>query len=90
MASTTTIGDSQETAVQPIVSAIILGVVTQAELEDKTDAHNIALYSGKKLGACYIMIPTAGGSDIVVATGSTDVADWDRVSDAGAVPITPA
>lgn len=84
-----TIGDKQTKAVQPVVAALPLGVVTQAEIAAAADAVNIALYSGKKLGACYAMKNTSGvGYDIVMATGSAPTDTWAKISD-GAV-ITPA
>lgn len=90
MAYSDNIGDSQPTAKKSFVSVLDLPLVTQAELEDKTSAINDRLLSGKKLGAWIGVIPTAGGSDIAVAQGGADVSDWDLISDAGAVPITPA
>jgi len=90
MASTNVIGDSQEAAVQPIVSAFPLGAVTEAQIADKTDPVNIALYSGKALNSVYIYLPTAGGADIIIASGKEPTDTWFKVSDAGAAPITPA
>ena len=90
MASSTAIGDSQEAAVQPVVSGIILSSVTQADVADKDSAINNKLYSGKQFGACYIMVLTAGGTDIIVAQGPDTTSKWHRISDAGASPITPA
>jgi len=85
----TVIGDTQAKAVQPMVSALPLGIVTQAAIASKTNAVNIALLSGKKLGAAYLMTNTTGDKfDIVVAKGSADVDVWDRISDG--TSITPA
>jgi len=85
----TVIGDTQAVAVQPMVAALPLGIVTQAAIASKTNAVNIAKLSGKKLGACYLMTNTTGGNfDIVVAKGSADVDVWERISDG--TDITPA
>ena len=90
MASSANIGDSQEAAVQPVVSGIILGAVAQADVKDIDSPVNNSLYSGKQFGACYLMTLTAGGTDIIVAQGSAPADSWHRISDAGATPITPA
>lgn len=90
MAYSTTIGDSQEKAVQPVVAALPISIISQAQLEDASDPVNITLYSGKTAGAAYVIALTAGGTDIVVAQGPEPTDDWDRISDAGASPITPA
>jgi len=90
MASTTTIGDSQEQAVQPAVGMLEWPIVAQADVADISNAINDSTKSGKKLGAAFIMTLTAGGTDIISAQGSAAGDDWDRISDAGATPITPA
>lgn len=90
MASSVNIGDSQVAAVQPVVSGLILGSVAQADVKDKNSAVNNALYSGKQFAACYLMVLTAGGTDIIVAQGSGKTDAWHRISDAGATPIVPA
>jgi len=87
MASTNVIGDSQEVAVQPVVSAMILGVVAQADLEDKDNAVNNRLYSGKQDGAVYIVELTAGGKDIAIADGSASTDKWQMMV---GTDITPA
>lgn len=85
----TVIGDTQVTAVQPVVSTIDVGIVAQADIADKDNAVNNALYSGKKLGAVYLMTNTTGGNfDMIVAKGSADVDVWERISDG--TDITPA
>lgn len=90
MASSTAIGDSQERAVQPVVSGIVLSAVAQADVADKDSAINNKLYSGKQYNACYVMVLTAGGTDIIVAQGSDTTSAWHRISDAGAIPVIPA
>lgn len=91
MASSVNIGDSQEAAVQPIVSDIgTFDIVTEAQIADATDPVNLAIYSGKKRGSTYLYAPAGGGMDIIVADGPAATDDWFRISDAGAVPITPA
>jgi hypothetical protein len=91
MASTTTIGDSPEAAVQPVVSCFPLGIATQAQIADVDDPVNDTLVSGKDEGAMYLYKATAGSAfDIVVATGPAAADPWHKVSDAGAAPITPA
>lgn len=90
MATSVNIGDSQEKAVQPVVSGLILAPVAQADVADVDSAINNKLYSGKQYGACYIMALTAGGTDIIVAQGDQPADAWHRISDAGAAPITPA
>lgn len=88
MAYSTKIGDSQPKAVQPMVAALPLGIVTQAQILDKDDAVNMAVYSGKKLGAVFLMTNTTGGNfDIVVAKGSLSTDVWERISDG--TDITP-
>ena len=85
----TVIGDKQAVAVQPVVAALPLGVVAQADIADVDNAVNVALYSGKKLGAVYLMINTTGGNfDIIVAKGSAPTDVWERISDG--TDITPA
>jgi len=83
------IGDTQVKAVQPMVAALVAGIVTQADLENKDNAVNNSLYSGKKLGAIYLCTNTSGGNfDIVVAKGSAPTDVWERISDG--TDITPA
>lgn len=86
----TVIGDTPGVAVQPLVGSLTLSIVAQADVADIDSAVNDALVSGKKLGATYLMALTAGGTDIIVAQGAATNSDWDRISDAGAAPITPA
>jgi hypothetical protein len=89
MSYSTKIGDSQPAAVSAVVAALPISVVTQAEIEDANAAVNIALVSGKKDGACYIMKETTGGANvIVVAEGSATTSVWRRQDDK--IAITPA
>lgn len=90
MASSTTIGDSQEQAVQPAVGILEWPIVAQADVEDIDNAINDSTKSGKKLGAAFIMTLTEGGTDIIIAQGTAVDDAWHQVSDAGASPITPA
>ena len=84
------IGDTQAKAVQPVVSALPISVVAEAAIVDKDNAVNIALYSGKKEGACYIMKETTGGELVmIVAAGSAPTDVWYRQDDMTA-EITPA
>ena len=86
----TVIGDTQDKAVQPMVSALPISVVLEADVTDKTSAVNTALYSGKREGAAYIMKETTGGElIIIIADGSLDVSKWYRQDDLSTV-ITPA
>jgi nitrogenase molybdenum-iron protein alpha/beta subunit len=85
----TRIGDIQPDAVSAVVAALPISVVTQAEIEDATAAVNIALYSGKKDGACYIMKETTGSANVmVIAEGSEATDVWRRQDDK--IAITPA
>lgn len=91
MAFSTTIGDSQEASVQPIVAEVgQIGLVTLAQISDIDDPVNNTLVSGKKYGAMYVLINAAGASDIVIAQGSATNSKWNKVSDAGVAPVTPA
>jgi len=94
MAYSTKIGDSQPVAVQPEVTALPLPRVAQADLEDKTNAINLAIVSGKKLGASVIMDHTTGdGYDLAIASGSADVDPWILIvgaSSASALTLTTA
>ena len=74
-----------------VTGSIPLPIVTQADIEDKTADVNITATSGKAAGVMYRMKNTTGTTyDLVIAEGSTDVSPWDRVSDGGSAPITPA
>lgn len=81
----TVIGDTPAAAEQPVVSALPLGIATQAQILDIDDAVNNTVLSGKGLGTCYLMSLTDGGADIVSAGGSATDSPWYRVG--GVDPI---
>jgi hypothetical protein len=85
------IGDTQSVAVQPVVAALPIPIVTKAALSDVEDAVNITLYSGKKAGACYIM-EDGGDYFIVVAQGSAPTDKWQYAAGEAVTgtSITPA
>ena len=85
------IGDTQSVAVQPVVAALPIPIVTQSALSDVEDAVNITLYSGKKAGACYIM-EDGGDYFIVVAQGSAPTDKWQYAAGEAVTgtSITPA
>jgi hypothetical protein len=85
------IGDTQAVAVQPAVAALPIPIVTLSALSDIDNAVNITLYSGKKVGACYIM-EDGGDYFIVVAQGSAPTDKWQFAAGAsvGGTNITPA
>ena len=85
------IGDTQHAAVKPVAAGLLAHIVTQADIEDKTSNLNDTLVSGKAAGMTFVMKNTTGTTyDLVIAEGSADVSPWDRVSDGGTTPITPA
>lgn len=81
------IGDKQVTAVQPVVAALPLGEVTAAALADIDNAVNIALYSGKKLGAMYCYKVSAGVMEVVVAAGSAPSDKWVKLNGASSITV---
>ena len=94
MATSNAVGDIQEPAVQPMVAALPLGIVTLAEASDIDHPINNRLYSGKKTGSCYLLYvpevvepPADAYYDIIVGCDSDDDDLWYKVSDGTA--ITP-
>jgi len=79
MASTNVIGDSQVTAVQPLIVEEPLPITTEAKLLDKDDPINLKLYSGKKAGALYAYSPGTDEMEVVIATGPEPTDPWIRL-----------
>lgn len=84
----TVIGDSQPAAKEVVVGALPISVVTLAELSAVADPVNLKLYSGKKIGAMYAYLASAGVMEVVIAAGSEPTDKWTKLSDG--LQITPA
>ena len=81
--------DKQRKQVQPVVTSLPVSYVPRATLKNKSDAHNIALRSGKKKGACYVTENSDASGVLVIA-----IAEGPEPTDKWTLPdgtqITPA
>ena len=84
MAYSTKIGDAQPVAQTVVVAGIPVSITTAAKLADADDPVNIALYSGKKMGAMYAYEVSTGVMEVVVAAGSAPTDKWVRLTSQGA------
>ena len=84
-----TTGDSAKAVAAHATSFTNLAIVTQAQLADIDDPHNINVYSQKQPGSCFGVKMTAGGAICIAVSQGFGPADpWTILGDTAETPVT--
>lgn len=89
MAMRPTTGDSSKAVAAHATSFTNLAIVTQAQLANAADPHNINVYSQKQPGSCFgVKMTTGGAICIAVSQGFAPTDKWTILGDTAATPVT--